>query len=1123
MEPVKKAAAILGSRTEQPILLPKTETIPSSAKMALDHLQSDRNGITAYVLFLESIRSNQGNRLNPQLKQNIAEIEQKIPQLSLKDITTLIVALERLEQDQRVSSIMLKEKSLSSFQELIDHLYDNCLKQAQTLISDDVDDLRLINFKPKSTNNRIKYDTIFKIASSFNFLKLRVQRIESFSSDVKTFALEVKETHEILSENQRYLIAKLAMEKGELRIPKFIQYFGIKDQSKLLTLAKIGITKHSGVEEFVQNFGFTDQAILIELANHCADQNGGLLTLFIKNFGIQDKNQLYKIAQRAMTGSDGSSQYIRNYGFTDPNWLFELAKLSASEHGLNTSEYIMNYGITDKNKLFIIASIAASQGGGVSQFIQNYGIEDHDQLYELATLDAQNNDYILPKFIHNYRGIFTQQQRFELAKLAAKSNAGLLSMKIKDFFPLNKNQLFEIAKIAAEQKSNFFSKFLSNYGLENEDELIELGKLAGPVALLFIENYHINPARKKELIADLYFEAVSKKARHEIFLFPNLRMKYSEIGSMIKNLSQIEITAKDAAPEIDKLFQAYCAKYRIFEPEMLKELFTQQASLQYKQNTLLWIFEMTMGFEILGKGSEDVLKKEADIIKILALYPKPLERQTYTAALMTLFIRNRVPNTKELKKHQVIPALILAVGNIDEAISQNIIKSIASKKFSEGPTITPINQLLNLINMSSLSKGEKEYILKLQCLNDRQQSVSFLDQRKIVTLVLNFFLLGQEHRLKGLNYTQLETVLGTILEEILHIDGVDHLAEKYNGVFNNSKNRRPGALLTYISRLMTLPENERKPLITLMGQFIKRVFDNTFHTKRYEESPMLQGASIEFLAEWKKGERCRASDFTIKINQTPLETRRSLLKEELAQYPLFRRLSIDDEKQLQAALQNPQVSHEEKILLQLLVSNTSEQKVKNLIEEFLEKNPKNLLNKVLRQIYNYEKVKVNINWDVVDTDDWEDLLLIGTETGNFCQSIEATGTNKCLVGYIMDGKVRAVVVKDPSTGKVAGRAIIRQIDDEVTKQKVLHVGWIYTAREDPNLEEIIIQMAKRRAKALHIPLVKDQESPAASLEVYPHKLVSRGNVAPFEYFDSNGGITKGSYEFPVGKIVLLQA
>lgn len=145
-------------------------------------------------------------------------------------------------------------------------------------------------------------------------------------------------------------------------------------------------------------------------------------------------------------------------------------------------------------------------------------------------------------------------------------------------------------------------------------------------------------------------------------------------------------------------------------------------------------------------------------------------------------------------------------------------------------------------------------------------------------------------------------------------------------------------------------------------------------------------------------------------------------------------------------------------------------------------------------------------WTVVDTDYWEDMLLCGTEVMGSCQNINGfEGLNKCLLGYILDGKNRLVAVKD-DTGKIVARSIFRILWDKKEKIPVLFQEVIYQAAGAPSSTKAAIEkMALRRSEALGIPL-------ASSYKRYHNPLVSLGSKAPFEYVDSGGGATDGRYQ-----------
>lgn len=131
---------------------------------------------------------------------------------------------------------------------------------------------------------------------------------------------------------------------------------------------------------------------------------------------------------------------------------------------------------------------------------------------------------------------------------------------------------------------------------------------------------------------------------------------------------------------------------------------------------------------------------------------------------------------------------------------------------------------------------------------------------------------------------------------------------------------------------------------------------------------------------------------------------------------------------------------------------------------------------------------------VIDSDDLADLFLCGTEVTGSCQRVEGSANlNKCLLGYVGDGKNRVIAVKD-NDGKILQRRIFRLLLDDAGNPALFlerRYG-VYSAQ----FEDAILRVAKRRAAELDLPLYEQGMSGHVSLH-------SLGSNAPFEYSDAS--------------------
>jgi hypothetical protein len=147
-------------------------------------------------------------------------------------------------------------------------------------------------------------------------------------------------------------------------------------------------------------------------------------------------------------------------------------------------------------------------------------------------------------------------------------------------------------------------------------------------------------------------------------------------------------------------------------------------------------------------------------------------------------------------------------------------------------------------------------------------------------------------------------------------------------------------------------------------------------------------------------------------------------------------------------------------------------------------------------------------YSVEDTDNPTDLFLIGTEVDGSCQSVDTDWHyNKCLMAYVIDGKDRAILVRDNETKKIQSRSMLRILWDERGGFPVLLLEKRYSAAGCPNESmDWIKEMALKRAKKLQIPLVSKyyENSKDKICLNYPRNLKSYGSPALYEYIESKG-------------------
>jgi len=485
------------------------------------------------------------------------------------------------------------------------------------------------------------------------------------------------------------------------------------------------------------------------------------------------------------------------------------------------------------------------------------------------------------------------------------------------------------------------------------------------------------------------------------------------------------------------------------------------------------------------------------------------------------------------------------------------------KVFRDSKKLTPVMQCLAHLNRDKrLTLEEKQNLLNL-IINDAtpsgNESPRTATQKLLKHLrVLNGLLVLEEtEALKSVkSVDDLTIALKQSFEAIIGKlpDDID-ISEAFNNTFGQF--RQPLAVIRYASTLNKLQDYDKELCLEALNTFVTEVLSDNFQTKRYASQKegdnldvIFKALGEEGRAEWVKGERLKLSAIESKkdlehtasqaeqpdLNYKAIFSQKIVVDEHLSHkdFPLLIDFfKAESEQEIKAAQEvikkeldsltvsrksdKPRTQEEEIHLKRLQCSNLiaklaqekhpTPQAVKsNLlkIDELLGKLGTNIeLRNDLKMLMTDKQPGQYKNYTIEDTDHPNDLLLLGTEVDGSCQRIDGSpNQNKGLLGYLLDGTVRAIVVKSPS-GEIVARTLLRQLYDETTNQVVLFQERIYPANTSPALRDALIKMATRRADALSIPLVGSGSENNESL--YPNALKSYGSRTPYMYVDACAG------------------
>lgn len=426
------------------------------------------------------------------------------------------------------------------------------------------------------------------------------------------------------------------------------------------------------------------------------------------------------------------------------------------------------------------------------------------------------------------------------------------------------------------------------------------------------------------------------------------------------------------------------------------------------------------------------------------------------------------------------------------------------KVFKDHLKQQPLLQLLSNLTSLQLPSERLFDILATVLSSTREEVTAFID---VLNTVINFDRkLITKIDSKNFSITSLEDLVAAQINHQGIVSSDKKVVECFLKIL--FKMRRPHAFLSYSSMHKGDPEMKEAILSVTTD-----LAQGLFYENRYDHSPHMKMLPQELVQNWR----------------TPLHSRLAISNSEAfnAQRFLHEKLVIDrhggDEfNDLVAALQDRNRSLIESNRLLSSVFNLQMVKEENLLEELkkihqLMKDESlehlEFFNDIAAVMTQLQKSSTSLDFEVFDTDDFSDLFLCGTEIGGSCQRVDGDmKLNKCLLGFVLDGKIRLIAVKNKQ-GQIIARAILKLLF--VEDRAALFVERVYG---NHNYSKAIIKFAFEKAQSLKIPIFI---APGYPCLTHPHlvTLNSIGNRAPYEYEDAGHGVTRGVYAIQAQEIV----
>lgn len=886
-------------------------------------------------------------------------------------------------------------------------------------------------------------------------------------------------------------------------------------------------------------FAIEEESDRLRIANSIAALFPRFICENIDKFNLSEDNRI-ALAKSLAVRDEISTHLFENFQrfHLKKGYLVEIVNLLAanSECFGVLSKYIKKFGLTEQErfvaaKIFCATSQATQLGYKFEGTIEN--IHEFELRYEFRLFIARMIPASVAKHIQRFN--LNEQDRFEIAKLIARQTPSEITQNISEFELKDESQRLAIAKLAA-----------SKDGL---DTLAQIRKyqISNPETILFVVLRFSQPEEAQNIIQTYRPELVeatpypkafdqlaksigesqneSAKTWFNVFdvTFPRLNCKdWTECAS----LAEVIV---DLNPELRYMLTAAISQYGI--PATVvngghAKLINLLISPWIKDSQLTNDDIQTIYNTLASQPYRESPSKKEKVFK--GLYSL-LECTDLTAKEKGELLKHIIENDKKIPAHsslQMLDAIIFSDNTTMLRTAQAQLKEADEKGAKDSghrvPLKHPIDIESSLREIFKISIGMAEESVK--DFGNKFNAI-IANARNPMALLIYAANLGalpkseREETLKSLKVFT-ESVLNGTYKAIRYQTSTNpHLATVFENrpqlqkEWQQSSSFKISELFKKLNREMDTKEKAEEVNVV---EYLQQRVCNFKH---------LDPEKFKFFAaSLKEPKNCRAQLQACQKSLGEALLKSGLTIKEIKEKPI-------DEKTLPVFL-----LHLETNLISFVVTPEIK-KIKHLLTDVkklrelaqfaqdLEDLKKKMEDQQLRnqQLAKQQPsaLKAGSNYDdyiVADTDEWEDMELCGTEITGSCQRIGGSlQHNKCLLAYMLDGKNRAIVIKDPKTGKIdpktgkidpatcriVARRIMRLMWDETNKRPVIFKEHLYDNNVPQRAKQAIDLMFEMRARQLNLPLVQCTTTETTA-KPYESDLQSLFSPAPYEYVDAAG-------------------
>nr|NGX58757.1 hypothetical protein [Chlamydiota bacterium] len=797
----------------------------------------------------------------------------------------------------------------------------------------------------------------------------------------------------------------------------------------------------------------------------------------LEAFGFVDPEFLQELALEVIKNSYGPrtlAQYIDKFRITDQEVKQELAiEVAKNWYGAKLlAENIEKFGFEDQGFLKKLALEIVKQSYGaeaLAKNIEKFRFEDREFKHKLA-FEIMKRDQIvtvaenIEKFEFDNSDVMEDLSKFRGIKkftgLNKETTIGLMKSPLWDWWQISEKSLAVIDTI---------NSFCTELGIDLTDHIQVLERY-----FKYSEEYR--PTLKKFVKSqNIIFNALKgKKSRALNRNIMNLRKiaeKYDSLIYVIENLVKME---NDELQE--KLFQWMYSTVWILTLGLSQEKYEWVHKINFFKR-LYQLRDMDLRYSLVDKfvSQMKTIHTEEEFLNFIT------PRHAMFAKLALNDLKRKGPEVDK-----------------DRSFEESL--RCRWKSFlRDGNKLTRLLTCLQQLDQSAHVTSEKisEYLSYFSKLSDKE----LLHELNSLSALL---ILEKEEEISfdvsNKSKKQISEYLNQAFEELIPGLTIND-QERFQKVFFGD--RHPEALCVYLAGFQMLPDDDREKMIEVMRLFITDIDQGQFKVNRYIGSEHLD----------------KVFDSRAGLKEKWIESRSEPLDSYLPKQPADEEFKIVDYLKMKISDGHLPMGALPEALVSLMKhpETFSKEVLKTIEAELRKSHPRSEFLHDLQELKQRFKSEDRITEDltIVNSDDPLDLFLCGTEVGGSCQRVGGSvGMNKCLMGYVVDGKHRIIAIKD-SSGQIVGRAIFRLLYDEKNHTPVLFYERVYPGTLKDEYKEAMKAFALDCAKDIGLDLLSITRSGTC----YDGVVKSYNGKAPYEYCDSSRGVHNEGYKI-VGSYLL---